>query len=422
MAISPSRERGGDFVSPLNILIHDYAGHPFPTQLSRELARRGHTVTHAYAGGLLTPRGALLRRADDPAGLTFLDVPMSPAYRENKYSFLKRLGYERDYGLALARLVGKMKPDLVLSGQTPSEPQLRMTRAAEAAGIPVVTWVQDFYSLAVAKLARRKYPVIGAMAGIWYRWLDRQCLRASVSVVAITEDFIPMLTDFGVPASRVTVVPNWAPLEELPLCPKVNPWAVRHQLAERFVFLYSGTLAMKHNPDLLRALAAEFRDDPEVRIVVISEGPGADYLARCKAVESLDNLVLLDFQPFADMPEVLATADVQVAVLEADAGVFSVPSKVLTYLSARRAILGAIPAENLAARIITQQAAGRCVAPDDVVGFVQAARALWADAPARERAAGNGRAYAEREFDIKRITTRFEELFVRVVKISERRA
>ena len=40
----------------------------------------------------------------------------------------------------------------------------------------------------------------------------------------------------------------------------------------------------------------------------------------------------------------LASADVLVALLETDAGAFSVPSKVLTSLSAGRPILAAIPA------------------------------------------------------------------------------
>ena len=50
----------------MKILVHDYAGHPFQVQLSRELASRGHTVRHAYAGGLQTPRGELQKRESDP--------------------------------------------------------------------------------------------------------------------------------------------------------------------------------------------------------------------------------------------------------------------------------------------------------------------------------------------------------------------
>jgi len=41
----------------MRLLIHGHAGHPFQMQLSREPARRGHTVLHAFAGELQTPRG-----------------------------------------------------------------------------------------------------------------------------------------------------------------------------------------------------------------------------------------------------------------------------------------------------------------------------------------------------------------------------
>lgn len=397
----------------MRLLIHDYAGHPFPVGLSRQLTVRGHSVTHAYASQLLTPRGNLQRRADDPAGLDFAEVPMSPDYRVNKYSFLKRLGYERAYGRQLVRLASDLRPDMILSGQTPSEPQWAMIRTATGLGIPVITWVQDFYGVAVDKLARKKLPVIGAMAGAWYRRLDGKCLRASAEVVAITEDFAPMLTEFGVPSDKITIIPNWAPLEELPLRPRRNSWSAGHGLDDKFVFLYSGTLALKHNPDLLRQLAQEFKDDPAVRVVVISEGPGADYLRARKVTENLGNLDVLPFQPFGDMPEALASADVLVAVLEADAGVFSVPSKVLTYHAAGRAILGAMPAENLAARIIQKQESGLCVNPNDGDGFLAAAKALRKNPPRREMMATHARRYAEMEFDIVRIAARFEQVFER---------
>ena len=55
----------------MRILVHDYAGHAFPTSLSRELAARGHEVVHAFAGSLQTPRGDLQRGPGDAATLEF---------------------------------------------------------------------------------------------------------------------------------------------------------------------------------------------------------------------------------------------------------------------------------------------------------------------------------------------------------------
>jgi len=91
-----------------------------------------------------------------------------------------------------------------------------------------------------------------------------------------------------------------------------------------------------------------------VRVVVISEGPGVEWLRERKVAEGLNNLILLPFQNFKEMPDVLAASDVLMAVLEPEAGIFSVPSKVLTYHCAGKPVLGGIPAENLAARIISQ--------------------------------------------------------------------
>jgi len=394
----------------MRLLIHDYAGHPFPVSLSRELARRGHQVTHAFAGNLLTPRGVLILQPSDPPSLEFREVPMSASYRANKYSFLQRRNYELDYGRELSGFTSQLRPDVVISGQTPTEPQWMMIKEARRLGIAVISWVQDFYSIAVTQLAQKKLPVIGAAIGWWYRQLDTRCLLASSGIVAITKDFVPILERIGVPAERITVIPNWAPLDELPERPRRNAWSIRHNLDERFVFLYSGTLAMKHNPDLLRQLALRFRGDTVVQIVVVSEGPGANYLQRAKADENLVNLVVLPFQPFDEMPEVLASGDALVAVLEPDAGVFSVPSKVLSYHCAARPILGAMPLRNLAARVIGHAESGICVDPGDIQGFLAAAERLRGD-PATNAAMGRrARRYAEQEFEIGCIADRFEKV------------
>jgi len=104
----------------------------------------------------------------------------------------------------------------------------------------------------------------------------------------------------------------------------------------------------------------------------------------------------------------LASADVLMAILEPEAGVYSVPSKVLTYLCAGRPLLAAMPSENLAARTIAAQDAGLVVAPDDAQGFAGAASRLHDDPAIRTTLGCNGRRYAEATFDIHKIGDRFE--------------
>jgi glycosyltransferase involved in cell wall biosynthesis len=101
---------------------------------------------------------------------------------------------------------------------------------------------------------------------------------------------------------------------------------------------------------------------------------------------------------------------VLVVILEPDAGVFSVPSKVLSYHCAGRPMLASIPADNLAARIVRDRTSGLVVRPNDRVAWIASADALVDDRELRDRLAANARRYAEATFDIDAIADRFEDV------------
>ena len=391
----------------MRIVLHDFGGYAFIAQLSRELARRGHEVSHVFSASVQTPQGALAARQGDPPGLVFQPIRLDKAI--DKHSLLKRARQEREHARRLVEVVRRERPDVVISANSPSQVQSVLLRHCNGVGIPVVSWVQDLYGMAAHALLRRKVPVVGAMVGKYFIQLDRQALRGSAAVVVITEAFRQILRGWGVSDERVTVIPNWAPLEDLPPLRKDNQWARRHGLHDRVCFLYSGTLAMKHNPGLLLALAERFRGRPDVRVVVVSEGRGADWLNEQAAAEGLEErLTVLPFQPYETLPEVLAAADVLVSVLEPEAGTFSVPSKVLTYLCAERALLLSVPPDNLAAKTVVGNEAGLAVAPGELGGFMAAAERLVEDAALRSRLGTRGRAYAEAMFNISQIVDRFD--------------
>ena len=71
--------------------------------------------------------------------------------------------------------------------------------------------------------------------------------------------------------------------------------------------------------------------------------------------QALKNLTTLPLQTFGVYAEVLGSADVLVGMIEPDAGRFSVPSKILSYLCACRPIVLSAPLDNLAATIIDSE-------------------------------------------------------------------
>lgn len=393
----------------MRILVHDYAGHPYAVQLSRALAALHHNVLHVFCASNPMPQGSLARQKDDPKSF---DVrPISLARTIQKAKFIKRRAQEVEHAKLAADVVRSFGPDIVISGSAPLDVQNGLWRAAEDVGSRTVFWLQDLTGVATEAVLRKKLPVVGAPIGKYYTQMEERLLRRSSAIVAIADDFLPALQSAGADQDKIFVIENWGPLNEVPLMPRANDWSKEFALGETFNFIYAGTLGMKHDPSLLVRLAQEFAQDPLVRIVVISEGIGRRWLEDQKASLNLENLVLLDFQPFARMPEVFAAADVLVAVLEPAAGVFSVPSKVLAYLCANRPVLGAIPKENLAARIVELNDAGLIAEPSNAEAFVAHAKRLYEDADLRERCSANGRRYAEATFDIERIAQRFEDVF-----------
>jgi glycosyltransferase involved in cell wall biosynthesis len=398
----------------VRILIHDRPGYAFPAQLSRRLAARGHTVLHSYGAFFQGPKGEVIKRADDSPLLDFEGLQLKRPF--HKYSFIKRLFQELEYSQLVLQQIHAFSPDIVFFANTPSEAQALIYWQCRHLDIPLVYWLQDVYGVALQKLLGKRFKLLGRFVGAFYKSLDRYLLRQSDYIILITEDFQPFLQEWGIAKHKACVIPNWSPLESIPVRPKTNDWSLQHDLADKFCLLYSGTLGMKHNPALLLQLALQLRQESEVRVVVISEGLGAKWLQEQKAAHKVKNLVLLGYQPFDQVADVLGTADILLAILEPDAGIFSVPSKVLSYLCAARPLLLAVPPENLAAQIVAKQKAGLIVPPAQTDEFVNKAKQLIANDALREEMSRNGRSYAESHFDIEQITDQFEAIIHKLVK------
>lgn len=395
----------------MRIVVHDYAGHPFQVQLSRSLAARGHQVHHLYFVGEKTPRGAITPRPDDPVGLAIEPIAIAGEY--HKYHWIKRHLQEKEYGRNAARRINEIDPTVLICANTPVDALAAIRRSCCAGDRKFIIWLQDLESVGVGAVLRRRWPLLSRPVAWRYQLLERANLARADKIVCIADDFVAALARFGIPAARCEVIENWAPLDELEPHVGPNGWARAQGLGDRRLVIYAGTLGLKHNPELLAAAARAMQGSERCRdvvLVVISEGRGADWLRERKAAEGLDHLLLLPFQPYERLAEVLSAAAVLVAVLEADAGVFSVPSKVLSYLCVGRPILLAAPAQNLAARTLRRAGAGVLVEPTDVEGFCAGVRRLMDDGELRRRLGASGRRYARAAFDLDRVTDRFERV------------
>ncbi|WP_332666020.1 glycosyltransferase family 4 protein [Aeromicrobium sp.] len=403
----------------MKLILHDFSGHPFQAELSRKLAAVGHQVEHVSCDQYVSGKGHLEVQPDDSPTLSFtgnmIDLPFQ------KYAPLGRLRFELAYGKAWIQQLKLAQTDVVIACNLPLISMYRFARYAKRARLPYVMWHQDIYSAGLADELRRRLPRPFASLGARvFERMEAFCARNASHVVAIGEAFRDVYPGWKVAPANVSVIPNWAPLDKVRPADRANRRSADlFDDAVTLRLVYAGTLGRKHNPELLVDVLQGVLDlDVSAAMAVISEGEGADDL---KALARSRNVPLrvLPFQPAEDLPDVLGSADVLVALLEPDATKFSIPSKVLSYMAAGRPILGLMPADNPAAVDIVES--GGFVADPTEVGAKGASAWLAKLSSDPTLIAGIGeqtRAQAERKFDVDKVADDFGVILARAVSAS----
>ena len=178
--------------------------------------------------------------------------------------------------------------------------------------------------------------------------------------------------------------------------------------------MYCGTLGSKHDPAVILRIGEHLtKRRGDAILLVVSEGPNVEALAQEAEARGITAIKCMPFQPYEDFPNVLASSTVLIGILEEDAGVFSVPSKVLSYLCAGRPIVLCAPADNLASRTLLEAQAGPVYGTSRPEDMLKGLDEILTDGAAAARLGRNGRRYAEATFDIDAIADRFLEVIAR---------
>ncbi len=77
-------------------------------------------------------------------------------------------------------------------------------------------WHQDVYSTGLGDELRRRFPkYLADLGGEVFARMEAYCARIADHVVAIGDAFKELYPAWNVAPGNVTVIPNWAPLDEI---------------------------------------------------------------------------------------------------------------------------------------------------------------------------------------------------------------
>ena len=373
----------------LKIIIHDYAGHPFQFELSKQLSNK-FIVYHFYYQNDYGPKADF--KNDNNDRLNIKGIGKTISYNKNK--FIDRFFKDIEYGKELSRHISEIKPDVVISGNCPTLAQEYIIKSCQKNNSKCIIWVQDFYSHAV-KLLLKKKCLFFFSNFILFEYLERNQLQKANSLIIISNDWKQKLLSWNINNEKIKYIPNWGDIKNIEYLEEKPRSFLDENLLDKdkFRIIYTGTLALKHNPQIITNIAAKNKN---IEVIVIGTGTGFQKLDKMKYIPS--NIKLLPLQPFEKMNHILNSADALLAILNEEASKFSVPSKILNYLCAGKPIILSAPKDNLSTKIINESKSGKSFEPNDLDGINNFLKILLSDKDLKNKYSLNAREYAVEKF------------------------
>lgn len=281
--------------------------------------------------------------------------------------------------------------------------------AARLRGRRLVFNLQDLHPDTQIRLGMvRNRTLIGALL-----WMERLAYRHCAALTCICEPFRAHSLARGAPAGRVEVIENW--IDTMRVRPADTGVEIRRAAGipeDAFVVLWAGTLGHVSGAEMVVETAAQLRTEPRIWFLVIGEGPLRDRLVEKARTLDLDNVRFLPFQPEGHLLAVQNAGNVSLVTLDSSFAQSSVPSKVLAYMAAGRAVVAAVAERSPTAALLEEAGCGRRVDPGDAVALAREIGALAADPVACRELGRRARIHAVERLSREAAVRRYDRLFL----------
>lgn len=290
------------------------------------------------------------------------------------------------------------RPDVVLVESPPLTLAVTGWAIARRWGVPMVLNVSDLWPDSALQLELVRD---GAMARAAAR-LERWAYRRATLINAVTDGIRNALIERkDVPPRKVLFLPNGVDTDVFRPLPRDEALAQALGLADRAVILVAGTMIYAAGLDVVLAAAERLTSRP-VTFLLVGGGSERERIGRLVHERSLQNVVMLEPQPPAEIPRLYSIAAAGLMTLR-DSPLFegTRPARILATMACGKPVIYSGAGEG--ARMVDAAEAGIVVPPQDPDALAGAVAAV-VDDPERAAVLGaNGRRYVETELSWDRL-------------------
>ncbi len=397
------------FVSP------DEPGHTRHFEMAKFLRERGHELVIVasdlnYQTGqrTVTRRGIYTEQVIDGVRIlrSFIYPALHRSYVWRVVSFLSFMFSSVWTALQVKDV------DLVMGTTPPIFQAVSAWFVAWTRRKPFLLEVRDLWPEFGVGMGVLKNPIVITLA----HWLENFLYARATHILVNSPAYKDYLITKGVPEQKVTYIAYGTDVDMFNPGVDGSPMRAALGVKDKFVVLYAGALGQANDIDTVLRAAGRLKGEGEICFVLFGDGKERARLQAEAARLRLSNLIFAGVQPKKEMPRVLASADVCLAILQ-DIPMFrtTYPNKVFDYMAAGRPTVLVI--DGVSRVLIESSNGGVFIQPGDDALLAKMILELSKD-PERVRQMGqNARDYLVKHLDRREKLNETLELLERLTKI-----
>jgi colanic acid biosynthesis glycosyl transferase WcaI len=341
-----------------------------------------------------------------------MDVVRLFVYAPGKKSMINRLfSYLSFNALATATgLSSRMPWDVILCTNGSFFTGITSWLIGAGKAIPFIYNVQDLYPEVPIRAGQlRSRPAIATLKKI-----GQFMYRKAAHITVIAPSFRDHLVAAGVPAEKVSVIPNFVDTDFIRPLPRVNDFSRDHGLADKFVVSYAGNLGYVYDLVTMLEAAAILSSEKDILFLIVGNGVAKSELERKASDLKLENVRFWPFQSYENLPWLRASSDIQVSLYRRGSANDSVPSKVYEIMASGRPLVASSDAGSDVWKLVETAQCGLCIKPEDAKQLAEAIITLYRNPSLRDSMAQRGCRHAEQHHSKRAAVARYNELLRQV--------
>jgi glycosyltransferase involved in cell wall biosynthesis len=285
-------------------------------------------------------------------------------------------------------------------------------------GVPYVYLVHDLFPDVAVRMGALHDK--GVLAFIGRRFQRKWLVAAKALVVNGRCAKATLAKIYGLSSEKVHVIPNWGDTDIIKPLPRETEFRSAHSLSG-FLVIYSGNIGRAQRLNTVLNGAKIIPDThPDVTFVLVGNGGAWSELAEIIYKEALTNVRLIPPVPWADYPDVLASADVSLVSYDSALLGMAVPSKPYNILASGRPMIAILDKDSEIAHLLEEHQCGLQVDHGDGTQFAGAALKLYEGGDTlRERMGQRARLASTGSYTVAIIAEQYHRLFHELVSLPE---